>query len=95
MKLSPALLDHIAERLVAQLGAEGVIQSAEPAKLGEAVAAVQRAMTDDLLVEDQLNEEVREILRAKADEMARLGVQYHDMFRMIKNELVRKRKLIL
>jgi len=95
MKLSPALLDHIAERLVVQLGAEGVIQAAEPAKLGEAVAAVQRAMTDDLLVEDQLNEEVREILRAKADEMARLGVQYHDMFRMIKNELVRKRKLIL
>ena len=95
MKLSPALLDHIAERLVTQLGAEGVIQPAEPAKLGEAIAAVQRAMTDDLLVEDQLNEEVREILRAKADEMARLGVQYHDMFRMIKNELVRKRKLIL
>jgi len=95
MKLSPALLDHIAERLVVQLGAEGVIQAAEPAKLGEAVAAVQRAMTDDFLVEDQLNEEVREILRAKADEMARLGVQYHDMFRMIKNELVRKRKLIL
>ncbi len=95
MKLSPALLDHIAERIVGQLGAEGVIQPADAANLGVAVAAVQRAMTADLHVEDQLNEEVREILRSKADEMARLGVQYHDMFRMIKAELVRKRKLIL
>ena len=30
-----------------------------------------------------------------SDEMQRLGVQYHDMFRMIKAELVRKRKLII
>lgn len=95
MKLPPAFLDHISERIVVRLDAEGVIHPADPANLGEAVWAVQRAMTGDLQVEDQLNEEVREILRAKADEMQRLGVVYHDMFRMIKAELVRKRKLIL
>lgn len=95
MKLSPAFLDHISERIVVRLDAEGVIQPADPTSLGDAVSAVQRAMTGDLQVEDQLNEEVREILRSKADEMQRLGVQYHDMFRMIKAELVRKRKLIL
>ena len=95
MKLPIAFLDHIAERIVVRLDAEGVIQPADPANLGEAVYAVQRAMAGDLQVEDQLNEEVREILRSKADEMQRLGVQYHDMFRMIKAELVRKRKLIL
>jgi hypothetical protein len=95
MKLPPALLDHISERIVAHLDAEGVLQPDDPARLEQAVAAVQRALTADLQVEDQLNEEVREILRSRADEMTRLGVQYHDMFRMIKNELVRKRKLIL
>lgn len=94
MKLPPAFTEHIAERIVVRLEAEGVIQSGQ-ADLQEAVAAVQRAMIGDLQVEDQLNEEVREILRSKADEMQRLGVQYHDMFRMIKAELVRKRKLIL
>jgi len=94
MKLPPAFTEHIAERIVVRLEAEGVIQPGQ-ADLQEAVAAVQRAMIGDLQVEDQLNEEVREILRSKADEMQRLGVQYHDMFRMIKAELVRKRKLIL
>jgi len=47
------------------------------------------------MVEDHLNEEVREIMKTYADEMTRRGVQYHDMFKMIKQELVRKRKLIL
>jgi len=95
MKLPPAFLDHISKSIVVRLDAEGVIQPADPTSLEDAVSAVQRAMTGDLQVEDQLNEEVREILRSKADEMQRLGVQYHDMFRMIKAELVRKRKLIL
>jgi hypothetical protein len=46
-------------------------------------------------VEDRLNEEVREMIRTHSDEMSRQGIQYHDMFRMIKTKLVRERKLIL
>jgi hypothetical protein len=92
MKLMPALVGYIANQVVWRLSREGLV---EIDNLGEATAAVNNAVIGDLQVEDRLNEEVREILRERSDEMARLGVQYHDMFRMIKAELVRKRKLIL
>ena len=92
MKLSPALVDHISDHIVAGLTRDGAIKTADPDSAGDAVA---RAFAEDLMVEDRLNEEVREILRTHSDEMTRRGVQYHDMFKMIKTELVKKRKLIL
>jgi len=92
MKLAPAFVEFIARQMVSSLHEDGLI---DPTNLDEAVGAVRMAIIDDLQVEDRLNEEVREMLRERADEMTRLGVQYHDMFRMIKAELVRKRRLIL
>ena len=71
---------------------QGLLETDDP---GAAASAAAGAFSDDLQVEDRLNDEVREILRTHSDEMTRRGVQYHDMFKMIKAELVRKRKLIL
>ena len=59
------------------------------------VDRVGRALTEDLQVEDRLNEEVREILRGHADQIDRQNIQYHEMFKLIKSKLVRERKLIL
>jgi hypothetical protein len=42
-----------------------------------------------------LNEEVREILSQHSDEMRRLGASYQEMYKKIKGELARQRKLIL
>jgi hypothetical protein len=56
---------------------------------------VRKAMTDELGIEDRLNEEVREILNQHADEMRRTGVSYQDMYKKVKGELARQRKLIL
>ena len=92
MKLPPVLVDHISSHIVSGLISEGVIAVEDP---DEASALLAQAFSGDLMVEDRLNEEVREILKTHADEMTRRGVQYHDMFKMIKAELVRKRKLIL
>jgi hypothetical protein len=46
-------------------------------------------------VEDRLNEEVREILSKHSDEMRRTGVSYQEMYKKVKGELARQRKLIL
>ena len=92
MRLSPALVDHISDQIVAGLERDGAIRTEDPGSAGQTVA---RAFAGDLMVEDRLNEEVREILKTHSDEMTRRGVQYHEMFKMIKAELVRKRKLIL
>jgi hypothetical protein len=52
-------------------------------------------ITTELLVEDKLNDEVREILSQHAEEMRRTNVEYREMFKMIKKKLARERKIIL
>ncbi len=91
MKLPPALVDYISTRVVNALIKDGYLQAADTRK---ALSAVGTAFTEDLQVEDRLNDEVREILRAHSDKMAQ-GVQYHEAFKMIKARLVRDRRIIL
>jgi hypothetical protein len=56
---------------------------------------IRRLITEDLLVEDRLNEEVKEILRAHTDEIDRGNIDYSRMFAMVKRQLVKERGLIL
>jgi len=52
-------------------------------------------MLEELTVEDRLNDEVREILIAHQDEMRRTSVSYQEMYKKVKQQLARDRKLIL
>ena len=92
MKLFRSMVDYISGRIVAHLIRDGVIEVEDRKAV---MAAVSSAFTGDLQVEDRLNEEVREIMIKYADEMNRTGVQYHEMFKKIKGQLVRQRNLIL
>jgi hypothetical protein len=56
---------------------------------------VRFAMQEEIGVEDRLNEEVRQILTQYADEMRRTGADYQEMYKKVKGELARQRKLIL
>jgi hypothetical protein len=46
-------------------------------------------------LEDRLNEEVRQVLNQYQDQMRQSGASYQEMFKLIKNKLVRERKLVL
>jgi len=50
---------------------------------------------DDLIVEDRLNEEVREILEQYQDEIDDKNLEYSSLFKMIKRKLVKERGLVL
>jgi hypothetical protein len=56
---------------------------------------VRHAISEELSIEDRLNEEVREILSKWADEMRRQGASYQEMYKKVKGQLARERKLIL
>ena len=56
---------------------------------------VTAAMVDELMLEDKINEEVRVILDAIQEEMRRSGAEYGEMFKKVKQQLVRKYKAIL
>lgn len=56
---------------------------------------VRQRMMEELTVEDRLSEEVREILIQHQDEMRRTGASYQEMYKKVKAQLARDRKLVL
>jgi len=68
-----------------------MLDTAEPQAVGEIISSV---ITEDLAVEDRLNDEVREILSEYSEYMRREGVSYQEMFRRAKNTLISQRKVI-
>ena len=58
-------------------------------------AQVHAALLDELSLEDRINDEVRAILETYSDEMRKTGANYQEMFKKVKNELVRKYKAVL
>ncbi len=54
-----------------------------------------QSMDAEINLEDKLNEEVRGLLNQYQDQMRQSGASYQEMFKLIKNKLVKERKLVL
>lgn len=93
MRLRKKLIDHVAKTVADRLFEQGLL-SADRAR-ETIMAEVGRLITDDLMVEDRLNEEVKELLRAHSTEIERGNIDYARMFTMVKRKLVQERGLIL
>jgi hypothetical protein len=92
MLLSRDYVGYMSDEVVKRLLAAQMIETPSAEVLAQRVRA---AMQDEISIEDRLNEEVREILTKHAEEMRRTGVQYQEMYKKVKGELARQRKLIL
>ena len=90
MLLASELIDYIAGQMVRKLTPLWM-ETSNPASASEFIAGI---VDDDLAVEDQLNDEVRELLSQYSDYMRKEGVSYQEMFRRIKNTLITQRKVI-
>jgi hypothetical protein len=92
MLINRDYVSHMASEVVKQLVAGELVEVKSP----EAVTQrVRQRMMEELTVEDRLNDEVREILTQHQDEMRRTGVSYQEMYKKVKGQLARDRKLIL
>jgi len=92
MLLQRDYVSHMASEVVKRLVEGGHIET------DAANAVTQRVrlkMMDELTVEDRLNDEVRQILIERQDDMRRLGVSYQEMYKKVKQQLARDRKLVL
>ena len=69
----------------------GVIETTSPDLVAQKIAEV---ITQELAIEDRLNDEVRDLLSQYSDYMRRESVSYQEMFRRIKNTLISQRKVI-
>src|SRR5580704_6804750 len=92
MLLSRDYVSYMAKEVVKRLVAAKMIETKNVENLTQ---QVRQVMADEVTVEDRINEEVREILSRYSDEMKRTGVSYQEMFKKVKGQLARERKLIL
>jgi hypothetical protein len=83
---------HMASEVVKRLVDGGHIETKAPQPV---IQRVRLRMLEELTVEDKLNEEVRQILVDHQDEMRRTGVSYQEMYKKVKQQLARDRKLVL
>jgi hypothetical protein len=92
MLLNRDFVSHMAAETVKKLVEGNLIET----KAAEAVTQrIRQAMMEELTVEDRVNDEVRNILIQHQDEMRRTGVSYQEMFKKVKAQIARDKKLIL
>ena len=54
-----------------------------------------QVMDAEVSLEDRINDEVRMLLNQYQDQMRQSGASYQEMFKLIKNKLVREKKVVL
>ena len=92
MRLTPNEIEFIARKIVKALVAEEKLEVDSEERI---VGGIARVITDELLLEDRLNEEVREVLIQHASEMERSNVTYTEMFKMVKRKLAKEKGIVL
>ena len=90
MLLAREFIDYLSRQLVIRLHPQ-YIETSTPQAVYDLIS---RLITEELQVEDRLNEEVREILSQYSDYMRQEGVSYMEMFRKIKNMIIAERKVV-
>lgn len=92
MHMQREYVAYMARQVLKRLSAGGLIQYEQADYVTEVLTQV---MLDEIAVEDRLNDEVRKILEEHGEEMKKVGASYEEMFKKVKRQLVRERKVIL
>ncbi len=92
MHLPREYVAYMAKQLLKRLSSAKLIEYEQPDYVAEVMSQV---MLDELTVELRLDDEVRKILEEHEAEMKEMGASYEEMFRKVKKQLVRDRKVIL
>ncbi len=93
MRLRREMIQYLAQAMARDLIDKGFIRVlGERAKVEE---LLRETVTEELQIEDRLNDEVKDLLRAFSNEFSRGEADYHKMFTMVKRKLAQERGLIL
>lgn len=90
MLLAREFVNYISRQTIRKLSPQWL----ETTGLQVAADFMASIIEEDLAIEDQLNDEVRDLLSQYSDYMRKEGVSYQEMFRRIKNTLITQRKVI-
>jgi hypothetical protein len=92
MLLNRDLVGHMAAESLKKLIEGEMVEVKAPEAI---VPRLRQAMLEELTVEDRINDEARQILIQHQDQMRNSGISYQEMFKKVKAQLARDRKLVL
>lgn len=92
MRLTSSEIEYISRKIVKTLVAA---ERLEVDSHGRVVENIAKVITEELQIEDRLNEEVRETLLQHASVMERSNVTYTEMFKMLKRKMAREKGIVL
>ena len=92
MLLNRDLVGHMAAETLKKLVEAEMVEVKSPEAV---VSHLRHAMLDELAVEDKINEEARQILIQHQEQMRNSGISYQEMFKKVKSQLARDKKLVL
>jgi hypothetical protein len=92
MLLNRDLVGHMAAATLKKLVEDEMVEVKTPETV---IPRLRHAMLEEITVEDRINEEARQILIQHQDQMRNSGISYQEMFKKVKAQLARDKKLVL
>ena len=93
MRLNAPRIHQMAAMVVERLEAQSLLKI--QGKSEPVVQQLEVAITTELHVEDQLNTEVRDMLKQYEREFSEGRADYQKMFSMVKKKLIKERDIVL
>lgn len=93
MRIPKSWVSIIAKKAISNLLEKKLIESKIPTE--QLVSVSEVIILNELMAEDRINDEVREILRQHEREIDSKRLDYRRLFEMTKQKLVKERKVIL
>ncbi|MFN3740716.1 MAG: DUF507 family protein [Thermodesulfovibrionales bacterium] len=93
MRIPKSWIKPIARRIINNLISKDLVEPLVPQET--LIEVTHSIVLDELLVEDRLNEEVREILKKYESEIEKGRLDYRKLFELTKQKLVKERNIIL
>ena len=92
MRLKKEFVEKISKKTIDSLiNKDLIVWEGSRDKLESIITAI---IINDLMVEDQLNEEVKQLLDSRTEEYERSMMDYGRVFQLVKSKLARERGLI-
>jgi len=92
MRLKKEFIEKISKKIIDALISKDII--IWEGTLDKLESIINNIIIDDLMVEDHLNEEVKQLLDSRTEEYERSMMDYGRVFQLVKSKLARERGLI-
>lgn len=93
MRVPKSWVPILARKVAENLTSREVVKITVP--VDKFIAKTEEIIMEELMMEDRLNDEVRELLKKHATDIERGRMDYRRLFELTKQKLVKERNLVL